>query len=99
MGRPVGLKIPLSVWQCRFEACLRYKKLNGALVQLARMPACHAGGHGFDPRTHRYFGDITQWSRVPPLQGGSRWFDSTCPHKISLEVVGGIGRRAGLTSL
>lgn len=25
----------------------------GALVQLARMPACHAGGHGFEPHTHR----------------------------------------------
>ena len=27
---------------------------NGALVQLVRIPACHAGGHGFEPRTHRY---------------------------------------------
>ena len=25
----------------------------GVLVQLVRMPACHAGGHGFEPRTHR----------------------------------------------
>ena len=29
------------------------KKLNGALVQLVRMPACHAGGHEFESRTHR----------------------------------------------
>ena len=25
----------------------------GALVQLVRMPACHAGGHEFESRTHR----------------------------------------------
>ena len=27
--------------------------LFGALVQLVRMPACHAGGHEFESRTHR----------------------------------------------
>ena len=27
---------------------------KGALVQLVRMPACHAGGHEFEPRTHRF---------------------------------------------
>ena len=26
----------------------------GALVQLVRMPACHAGGHEFESRTHRF---------------------------------------------
>ena len=31
----------------------------GALVQLVRMPACHAGGHGFESRTHR---NIAEWS-------------------------------------
>ena len=25
----------------------------GALVQLVRISACHAGGHGFESRTHR----------------------------------------------
>ena len=28
--------------------------LNGALVQLVRIPACHAGGHGSESRTHRH---------------------------------------------
>ena len=28
-------------------------KPNGALVQLVRISACHAGGHEFEPRTHR----------------------------------------------
>ena len=27
---------------------------RGALVQLVRMPACHAGGHEFESRTHRF---------------------------------------------
>ena len=29
------------------------KKLNGALVQLVRIHACHAWGHEFESRTHR----------------------------------------------
>ena len=29
------------------------EKLNGALVQLVRIHACHAWGHGFESRTHR----------------------------------------------
>ena len=28
-------------------------KQNGALVQLVRIHACHAWGHGFESRTHR----------------------------------------------
>ena len=33
-------------------AKLRIKN-NGALVQLVRIHACHAWGHGFESRTHR----------------------------------------------
>ena len=31
------------------------KSVNGALVQLVRMPACHAGGRWFESCTHRNF--------------------------------------------
>ena len=34
------------------HVCTR-KTETGALVQLVRMPACHAGGHEFESRTHR----------------------------------------------
>ena len=27
--------------------------MNGVLVQLVRIHACHAWGHGFESRTHR----------------------------------------------
>ena len=35
--------------------CTRIKgnNLNGVLVQLVRIHACHAWGHGFESRTHR----------------------------------------------
>ena len=33
------------------------QKLNGALVQLVRIHACHAWGHGFESRTHRESSD------------------------------------------
>ena len=31
------------------------EKIIGALVQLVRIHACHAWGHGFESRTHRLF--------------------------------------------
>ena len=33
---------------------------NGALVQLVRIHACHAWGHGFESRTHRILAKIAQ---------------------------------------
>ena len=42
--------------------------LPGVVVQQARTPACHAGGHGFEPRPSRHLikddsfcGPIVQW--------------------------------------
>ena len=32
----------------------RFIKIIGALVQLVRIHACHAWGHGFESRTHRF---------------------------------------------
>ena len=32
---------------------IQFDFMFGALVQLVRMPACHAGGHEFESRTHR----------------------------------------------
>ena len=42
--------IPLQP-QSREKATKQNK--NGALVQLVRIHACHAWGHGFESRTHR----------------------------------------------
>ena len=42
---------------CNFALALRHEahtyKQHGALVQLVRIHACHAWGHGFESRTHR----------------------------------------------
>ena len=36
----------------RFEPCIFHH--HGAVVQLVRMPACHAGGRGFEPLLRRH---------------------------------------------
>ena len=75
---------------------------TGALVQLVRIHACHAWGHGFESRTHRLFAKIAQLvehdlAKVG-VAGSSPVFRS--PLGISNVLVpcpdGGIGRRAGL---
>ena len=40
------------------------KKLNGALVQLVRIHACHAWGHGFESRTHRKASETSESQRM-----------------------------------
>ena len=46
----VGFK-KISTFASAFERDAISK--NGALVQLVRIHACHAWGHGFESRTHR----------------------------------------------
>ena len=65
--------------------------LIGALVQLVRMPACHAGGHEFESRTHRLiicllshlFGALVQLVRMPACHAGGHGFESRT-HRRSL---------------
>ena len=40
------------------------KKLNGALVQLVRIHACHAWGHGFESRPHRKASETSESQRM-----------------------------------
>lgn len=40
------------------------KKLKGALVQLVRIHACHAWGHGFESRTHRKASETSESQRM-----------------------------------
>ena len=54
-------KSPAKVWSCEILIVPLHPQIrkvpsattHGVLVQLVRMPACHAGGHEFESRTHR----------------------------------------------
>ena len=39
----------------RSQLILKLNRKNGPVVQLVRMPACHAGGRGFEPLPDRHF--------------------------------------------
>ncbi len=43
----------MSTFATAIEREIARKQGNGALVQLVRIHACHAWGHGFESRTHR----------------------------------------------
>ena len=72
--------------------------LFGALVQLVRMPACHAGGHEFESRTHRFhflkfdssiskFGALVQLVRMPACHAGGHEFESRTHRRNLREVI------------
>ena len=42
---------------------------NGVLVQLVRIHACHAWGHGFESRTHRYLANASFCKRCVSSAG------------------------------
>ena len=43
----------------RFEPYCAHH-IYGPVVQLVRMPACHAGGRGFEPHPDRHFAALAQ---------------------------------------
>ena len=40
---------------CSFEGT--FNAFNGPVAQLVRAPPCHGGGHGFESRLGRFFGN------------------------------------------
>ena len=67
------------------------KKTTGAVVQLVRIPACHAVGREFESRPHRQEaeasllfksnGPLAQLNRVPHYGCGGCRFESCMDHK------------------
>ena len=68
-------------------------KPNGALVQLVRIHACHAWGHGFESRTHRKqilnqsFGSVAQLNRASDYGSEGYRFESCRSHSRRLEFI------------
>ncbi len=66
---------------------------HGVLVQLVRMPACHAGGHEFESRTHRFHiatnGALVQLVRMPACHAGGHEFESRT-HRFHIATNGAL---------
>ena len=64
---------------------------NGALVQLVRIHACHAWGHGFESRTHRKqilnqsFGSVAQLNRASDYGSEGYRFESCRSHSAEID--------------
>ena len=56
----VGRASALQAEGHRFDPCNTYQASSGAVVQLVRIPACHAGGRGFESRPHRHILKVPQ---------------------------------------
>ena len=81
-----------------FALALRYKadiKQFGALVQLVRIHACHAWGHGFESRTHRkkpfsslrgFFALQSRKKKVMARWQTHFFFQKKQPNKHSLQI-------------
>ena len=78
------------------------KRLSGAVVQLVRIPACHAVGREFESRPHRLSfgrkrpaqagylfksnGPLAQLNRVPHYGCGGCRFESCMDHKTKMKI-------------
>ena len=65
----------------------------GQVVQLVRMPACHAGGRQFEPDLGRQYGGCRQVAKPPGCGSGIRGFESHHPPHIVESVHWGIAKR------
>ena len=86
-------KSPAKVWSCEIIIVPLHPQMrkapsattHGVLVQLVRMPACHAGGHEFESRTHRFHiatnGALVQLVRMPACHAGGHEFESRTHRK------------------
>ena len=101
---PLNFEISIycSTFALAKERWAHFSPRNGALVQLVRIHACHAWGHGFESRTHRSC-ENSSVGRARPCQGRGRGFEPRFSLKIlNAEVVklvdtllwGGSGRSA-----
>ena len=51
-----GAGLPEAVYRWQTSRQVKKKgKQHGPVVQLVRMPACHAGGRGFEPLPGRHY--------------------------------------------